>query len=95
MYQYILYGKRAMQTISATDLARKTRDILDAVAGNGETVMIERNQIVIAQIVPPERTMTAAQALAGLQPMIAPKQAEAWLKESRGAFDEAVRDPWA
>ena len=84
-----------MQTISATDLARKTREILDAVAGNGETVMIERNQIVIAQIVPPERAMTAAQALAGLQPMIAPKQTQAWLKESRGAFDETVRDPWA
>ena len=84
-----------MQTISATDLARKTRDILDAVAGNGEIVMIERNQIVIAQIVPPERTMTAAQALAGLQPRLAPKEAQAWLKESRGAFDETVRDPWA
>ena len=39
--------------------------------------------------------MTAAQALAGLQPMIAPKQTQAWLKESRGAFDETVRDPWA
>lgn len=84
-----------MQTISATALARKTRDILDAVAGKGEVVMIERNQIVIAQIVPPERTMTAAQALAGLQPILTSKQAEAWLKESRGAFDETVRDPWA
>lgn len=84
-----------MQTIRATDLARKTREILDAVAGNGETVMIERNHVVIAQIVPPERTMTAAQALAGLRLRLAPKQAQAWIKESHGAFDETVRDPWA
>ncbi len=84
-----------MQTISATSLARKTREILDVVAGTGETVRIERNHIVIAQIVPPERRMTAAQALADLQPMLTAKQAAAWLADSRGAFDEAARDPWA
>jgi len=84
-----------MQTISATSLARKTREILDAVAGNGETVRIERNHIVIAQIVPPERSMTAAQALAGLQPMLTAKEAAAWREDSRGAFDDATRDPWA
>lgn len=84
-----------MQTISATSLARKTREILDVVAGTGETVRIERNHIVIAQIVPPERRMTAAQALADLQPMLTAKQAAAWLEDSRGAFDEAARDPWA
>lgn len=84
-----------MRTISATGLARNTREILDMVASRGETVMVERNRTVIAQIVPPERTMTAAQALAGLQPTLTPKQATAWLKEGRGAFDEAVRDPWA
>ncbi len=84
-----------MQTISATSLARKTREILDAVAGNGETVRIERNHIVIAEIVPPERRMTAAQALSGLQPMLTAKQAAAWREDARGAFDEATRDPWA
>ena len=84
-----------MQTISATSLARKTREILDVVAGTGETVRIERNHIVIAQIVPPERRMTAAQALADLQPMLTAKQAAAWLADSRGAFYEAARDPWA
>ena len=50
-----------MQTVSATELSRKTREILDQVAGRGETVVVERNRTVIAQIVPPERTMTAAQ----------------------------------
>jgi antitoxin (DNA-binding transcriptional repressor) of toxin-antitoxin stability system len=88
-----------MRTISATDLARNTREILDQVVSRGETVTIERNRTVIAQIVPPERTMTAAQALAGLGlPMLTPKQAAAWLtdsKDSKDDFDETVRDPWA
>ena len=85
-----------MQTISATDLARNTRKILDSVASRGETVVVERNHTMIAQIVPPERTMTAAQALAGLTlPVLTQKQAATWLKDSKDAFDEAVRDPWA
>ncbi len=84
-----------MQTISATDLARNTRAILDRVVARGETVAIERNHTLIAQIAPPERTMTASQALAGLGwPKLAPKQAVAWLKDSRDHFDDAVRDPW-
>lgn len=85
-----------MQTISATDLARNTREILDKVASQGETVTIERNHTLIAQIMPPQRTMTAAQALAGLAlPIFTPTQAAAWLQESRQDFADAVRDPWA
>lgn len=84
-----------MRTISATELARNTRKILDNVASRGETVAVERNHIMIAQIVPPERTMTAAQALTWLQPMLTPGQAAAWLKDSRGDFDQTVHDPWA
>lgn len=85
-----------MQTISATDLARNTRKILDRVASRGETVVIERNHTMIAQIVPPERTMTASQVLAGLGlSVLTPKQAAAWLKDSKNDFDETVRDPWA
>lgn len=84
-----------MHTVSATELARNTREILDRVAGGGEIVMVERNRTIIARIMPTERMMTAAQAIAGLQPALTPGQAAAWLKESRGAFDEAVRDPWA
>jgi antitoxin (DNA-binding transcriptional repressor) of toxin-antitoxin stability system len=85
-----------MRKISATDLARRTREILDQVASDGETVVIERNHIMIAQIVPPERTMTAAQALAGLGlSLLTPHQAAAWLKDSKDDFDETVREPWA
>jgi len=85
-----------MQTISATELARNTREILDQVVGRGETVSVERNHTMVAKIVPVERTMTAVQALAGLKtPVLTPQQATAWLKQSKEGFDEAVRDPWA
>ena len=45
-----------MPTISATELARNARDILDMVASRGEIVMVERNRAVVARIAPPERT---------------------------------------
>lgn len=83
-----------MTTITATELARNTREILDRVASRGETVVIERNRTVIARIVPPEIRMSASEALAGLRPMLTPEQAAAWHKESREGFDDAVRDPW-
>jgi prevent-host-death family protein len=84
-----------MGTITATDLARNTREVLDAVASRRETIIVERNHIPIARIVPPEPAMTAAEALASWRPMLTPAQAIAWLKDSRDHFDEAVRDPWA
>lgn len=84
-----------MRTISATDLARSTREVLDSVFGRGETVVVERNRVPIARIVPPEQTVSAAQALAGLRPLLVPKQADAWLEDIRTGFDETVRDPWA
>jgi antitoxin (DNA-binding transcriptional repressor) of toxin-antitoxin stability system len=100
-----------MLTISATDLARNTREILDKVASRGETVAIERNHTLIAQIMPPQRTMTAAQVFDGLAlPMLTRAQAKAWLNDSKEqgskeqgskeqgsneTFGEAVRDPWA
>ena len=51
-----------MHTISATELTRNTREILDRVVTRGEIVTIERNHTMIAQIMPPLKTMTASQA---------------------------------
>jgi hypothetical protein len=48
----------------------------------------------VALITPPERTVTAAEALAAMRPSMTLDQAAAWLKESRETFDDAVRDPW-
>jgi len=84
-----------MQTISATELARQTRQILDVVIGQGETVIVERNHMPVARIMPPEPMMTAAQALVGLPTVLTASQADAWLQDSRLPFDDAVRNPWA
>ncbi len=84
-----------MQTISATELARNTSKVLDRVLGSGESVAVERNSTVIARIVPAARTMTAAQALSGLEPSLSRENAAAWLRDSRKGFDQALRDPWA
>lgn len=85
-----------MQTITATELTRNTREILDRVATRGETVTIERNHTMIAQIMPPRKTMTASQALAGLVfPFMTSQQASSWLQESKEGFSDVVRDPWA
>ena len=85
-----------MKTISATDLARNTRALLDRVVSRGETIVIERNNTAVAKLVPPEAQMTADQALAGLPtPLLTKKQAAAWLKDSRNSFGQTVDDPWA
>lgn len=73
-----------MKTISATELTRNTREILDRVAMRGEVVTIERDHILIAQIVPAQKIMTASQALAGLVfPTLTPPQARAWFQERK------------
>ena len=85
-----------MQTISATELTRNTREILDRVATRGEIVVIARNQTTIAQLSPPQKTMTASQALSNLAiPVLTPVQASAWLEESKEGFGDKVLDPWA
>jgi antitoxin (DNA-binding transcriptional repressor) of toxin-antitoxin stability system len=88
--------KAFMQTISATELARNTREVLDKVVSLGEIVAIERNSVMIAQIMPSQRSMTAVQALAGLSfaPLSA-ALAAAWLADSKADFNNAARDPWA
>jgi antitoxin (DNA-binding transcriptional repressor) of toxin-antitoxin stability system len=87
-----------MQTISATELARNTRQILDTVVSRGETVTIERNNSVIAQIIPPLTRMSVAEALVGLTKRPASAltavQAKRWLKDSKGNFNNDVKDPW-
>lgn len=77
-----------MSVISATDLARHTREMLDRVSCGGETLVVARNRTIIARITPVERTMTAAQALAGLHPMLSAEQGSAWLKDSMDGLDE-------
>jgi antitoxin (DNA-binding transcriptional repressor) of toxin-antitoxin stability system len=83
-----------MQAISATDLAWNTRGILDMVTSQGETVLVERNHVTVARIVPADVSMTATQALAGFQTMLSPEQVGSWLKARREGFEDGVANPW-
>jgi len=89
-----LYQEAVIPTITATNLARHTRQIVNRVARQGETIVVERNQTVIARLVPADPAMNAAQALAGL-PMIGAEATARWLHDSRTGFEDGVRDPWA
>lgn len=85
----------AVPTITATELARHTRQILDQVTQQRETVVVERNQTVIACLVPADPVMNAAQALEGLPLSLGADDAARWLRDSRASFEDGVRDPWA
>lgn len=93
-----LIRKNLMQTVSATELARNTRLILDKVINRGETMTIERNNIAIAQIVPPLCNTSVAQVLVGLSvrpiSVLTSLQAKSWLKDSKDNFNESVLNPW-
>jgi antitoxin (DNA-binding transcriptional repressor) of toxin-antitoxin stability system len=83
-----------MATITATDLARHTREVLDQVVSRGEAIAIERNRRVIAEIIPARPTLTLRELLADLRPTLTIEQSRFWLDDSRRGFDESVRDPW-
>jgi antitoxin (DNA-binding transcriptional repressor) of toxin-antitoxin stability system len=85
-----------IQTISATELARNTREILDSVAAHGSTIVVERNRSRVVKISPCERTLTAAQVLEGMDQymLFSAQEASAWLKDSKDNFGHLVDDPW-
>ena len=65
----------------------------------GETVHVVCDAQLVKKPLPPEHesalrvmmgTMTAAQAIAGLEGTLTPAQGDAWLKDSRGEFDENI-----
>lgn len=82
-------------TVTATELARNTRTVLDQVLSQGMAISVERNQRVIAQIVPVARPMCAREVLSSLQPTLTAADACQWLRDSRADFDEGLGDPWA
>lgn len=82
-----------MTTVTATDLARRTNQVLDALA-RGESVTITRNNTVLGIINPPVRAVTLREAFERL-PRMSPHASERYKSDIRNAdFDDEVRDPW-
>lgn len=87
-----------MSTVTATELARNFRAMLDRVEFKHEELVVVRNNHEVARIIPGPATLTALEAMADLYQTLPPEAAEGWLKDScptdPGLHDE-VRDPWA
>ena len=89
-----------MKTITATELARNLRQVLDRLAIEGEEIVVERNHQEVARILPGPARQTALEAMADLYRTLPEDAAAAWLKDSRsalggGRLDKGMRDPWA
>jgi len=82
-----------MATVTATDLARRTNQVLDTLA-HGESVTIKRNNTVLGTITPPQRPVTVREAFQRMQ-KISPQVGDRFKADIRDMdFDNEVRDPW-
>ncbi|HVN64819.1 MAG TPA: type II toxin-antitoxin system Phd/YefM family antitoxin [Candidatus Binataceae bacterium] len=90
-----------MKNITATELARNLREVLDRLAVGGEEVVIERNNRQVARLVPGPGRMTALEAMADLYRTLPEKAAAKWEADSRAEslkderLSRGIRDPWA
>jgi antitoxin (DNA-binding transcriptional repressor) of toxin-antitoxin stability system len=87
-----------MQTMTATEVNRNFRRVLDALARNADEIVVLRNRQPVARLLPGSPRMTAIEALSDLYRTLNNGEGDAWLRDSRTA-DRAVRkemrDPWA
>lgn len=89
-----------MRTITATELARNLRQVLDRLRADGEEVIVERNHEQICRLVPGPARQNALEAMADLYRTLPAKSAADWLKDSRSApalnqtLDQSMRDAW-
>ena len=86
-----------MRTITATDLSRNFRVMLNRVEFQHEELLIVRNNFPVARLVPGPATMTAAEAFTDLYRTLPQEAGKNWLADSRldDNQDGEVRDPWA
>jgi antitoxin (DNA-binding transcriptional repressor) of toxin-antitoxin stability system len=90
-----------MKTITATELARNLRRVLDRVVADGEEVVIERNHEQIARLVAGPGRQNALEAMADLYRTLPEDVAATWERDARTArwrgskLAKGVRDPWA
>lgn len=89
-----------MKSITATDLARNLRRVLDRLAVEGEEIVIERNGQQVARLLPGPARQSALEAMADLYRTLPDDAAATWEADSRkgqwrSRLDKGIRDPWA
>jgi prevent-host-death family protein len=86
-----------MRTISATELARNLRRMLDDVEHRGDEITVVRNNRQIARIIPGAQRQTALEALGNLYRTLDDRAAASWVRDSRKGsrtLKRDLRDPW-
>jgi len=89
-----------VKTITATELARNLRQVLDRLATEGEEIVVERNREQVARLLPGPARQTALEAMADLYRTLPEDAAATWEADSRrgrwrgSRLNKGVRDPW-
>ena len=89
-----------MRTMTATELARNLRRVLDRLAIEGEEIIIERNREEVARLVPGPARQTALEVMGDLYRTLPEAAATTWEADSRhgrwkgNRLDKGIRDPW-
>ena len=87
-----------MKTITATEFARRFKQMMDLVEFQGEELTIIRNNHQVARITPGPAKMTALEAMGDLYRTLSEDAGRHWIEDSRkfpkGSLAE-VKDPWA
>lgn len=72
-----------MRTITATELSRNMRQILNQLLIEGQIFIIERNHREIGRLIPGPGRQTAIEAMADLYQTLSPDIGHVWKKDSR------------
>lgn len=88
-----------MRTITATQLARNLREVLDRLAVEGGEIIVERNHRQVARILPGPGCQSALEAMADLYRTLSPEAGAGWERDGRGGpgsrtVGDEFRDPW-
>jgi antitoxin (DNA-binding transcriptional repressor) of toxin-antitoxin stability system len=90
-----------VKTITATELARNLRRVLDQVVAQGSEIVIERHHAQIARLVAGPGRQNALEAMADLYRTLPDDVAETWERDAKASrwkgskVAKGVRDPWA
>lgn len=86
--------------MTANELERNLRQVLERMARDGEEIVVERNRREIARIVPSPARQTALEAMADLYGVLPHTAGASWERERRRTglrgerIDKGVRNPW-
>ena len=72
-----------MTQVSASELARNLKKVLDRLEYEGEEIVVVRNNHPIARMIPGSPHRTALEAMADLHRTLSSGAAEGWVEDSR------------